>query len=141
MALKIGELARQTHCTVETIRYYEQAGLLPAPLRSSGNYRLYNDNHIERLHFIRHCRTLDISLEEIQTLLAYKDTPEQDCAHVNALLDTHIDRLETQIATLLSLKRRLQDLRGQCSGSHPVENCGIIQGLEHCSCETAVSPA
>ena len=63
-SLKIGELAKQTGCLVETIRYYEREGLLLEPPRSEGNYRLYTDIHSERLQFIRHCRSLDMTLEE-----------------------------------------------------------------------------
>ncbi len=58
MQIKIGELAKRTECQAETIRYYEKEGLLPQPSRSGGNYRLYDEEHIERLRFIRHCRTL-----------------------------------------------------------------------------------
>ena len=67
--LKIGELAKRTGCPVETIRYYEREALLAAPRRSEGNYRLYDDAHAERLQFIRHCRSLDMTLDEIRSLL------------------------------------------------------------------------
>ena len=62
MEIRIGELAQRTGCEVVTVRFYEKEGLLPAPARSSGNYRLYSEAHIERLQFIRHCRSLDMSL-------------------------------------------------------------------------------
>jgi DNA-binding transcriptional MerR regulator len=65
--LKIGELAKQTGCLVETIRYYEGEGLLLEPARSEGNYRLYTDIHIERLQFIRHCRSLDMTWRRFET--------------------------------------------------------------------------
>ncbi|MDX3772996.1 Cd(II)/Pb(II)-responsive transcriptional regulator [Chromatiaceae bacterium AAb-1] len=136
MAIRIGALARQTHCTVETIRYYEQTGLLPEPLRTAGNYRLYHAEHIERLHFIRHCRALDMSLEEIRVLLSYRDTPQQACDEVNGLLDQHISKLDQQIADLLQLKQRLQGLRSHCRGENTAESCGILQELTHCSCTT-----
>ena len=64
--MKIGELATLTGCPVETIRYYEREGLLPAPSRSAGNYRQYDTAHVERLSFIRHCRSLDMTQEEIR---------------------------------------------------------------------------
>src|SRR3546814_7885206 len=86
----IGGLAKRTESTVETIRYYEKEGLLPEPSRSDGNYRLYGEEHIERLRFIRHCRTLDMALDEVRTLLRSRDTPTEDCGDVNALLDEHI---------------------------------------------------
>lgn len=73
--MKIGELAKLTDCQVETIRYYEKEGLLPPPARSDGNYRLYTQAHTERLVFIRNCRSLDMTLEEIRSLLGLRDSP------------------------------------------------------------------
>lgn len=73
MEIKIGELAKRTGCEVVTIRYYEKEGLLPEPARSDGNFRLYGAAHVERLRFIRHCRSLDMSLSEIRTLFVNAD--------------------------------------------------------------------
>ncbi|MFX7140454.1 MerR family transcriptional regulator, partial [Acinetobacter baumannii] len=81
--MKIGKLAQTAGTTVETIRFYEHEGLLPAPARSSGNYRLYASQHLERLAFIRHCRSLDMTLNEIRSLLRLKDAPHEDCGEVN----------------------------------------------------------
>ena len=73
MPMKIGALAKRTGAeTVETIRYYEKEQLLPEPSRSSGNYRLYNEAHMDRLQFILHCRTLDMTLDEVRILLQYR---------------------------------------------------------------------
>jgi Cd(II)/Pb(II)-responsive transcriptional regulator len=98
---KIGQLATQTGSKVETIRYYEQQRLLPQPARSDGNYRLYGAGHVKRLQFIRHCRSLDMTLDEIRTLLDFRDTPDANCAGVNTLLDKHIghvaDRIRVQL--------------------------------------------
>ena len=87
---RIGELAGDLAVPVETIRYYEREGLLPEPARSDGNYRLYSQSHRERLEFILNCRALDMTLQEIRTLLRLRDAPEQGCAEVNATLDEHI---------------------------------------------------
>ena len=67
--MKIGELAKLADCQVETVRYYEREGLLPAPARSEGNYRLYSSEHLERLTFIRNCRTLDMNPGRDQKLV------------------------------------------------------------------------
>ena len=67
--INIGALAKRTQCQAETIRYYEREGLLPPPARSQGNYRQYDTTHVERLSFIRHCRSLDMTLDEIRALL------------------------------------------------------------------------
>lgn len=95
--MKIGDLARVTFCSVETVRYYERAELLPAPARSSGNYRLYGSAHVERLRFIRHCRSLDMTHDEIRTLLAFRDAPDKECNEVNALLDEHIGHVPVEV--------------------------------------------
>lgn len=82
--MKIGELASALDVPIETIRYFEREGLLPAPARSEGNYRLYSETHRERLSFIRHCRTLDMALDEIRQLLRLKDSPDDPRGEVNA---------------------------------------------------------
>ena len=95
--MKIGELAKLTDCAVETIRYYERENLLPEPARSDGNYRVYTQAHAERLTFIRNCRTLDMTLEEIRSLLAFRDSPQDQCESVNALIDEHIHHVKARI--------------------------------------------
>jgi len=144
MTLQIGDLARRTGCQVETIRYYERQGLLPKPARSPGNYRVYGPAHVEQLAFIRHCRSLDLTLEEIGTLLRYRSSPVGDCQRINGLVDAHIAEIETKIAELTELRGQLVALREQCNG--PVEGgqvCGILRGLTSCQChdmepETAI---
>jgi DNA-binding transcriptional MerR regulator len=73
--MKIGELARLVGTNVETIRYYERDGLLPEISRTEGNFRIYGEAHAERLSFIRNCRSLDMTLDEIRVLLRFKDSP------------------------------------------------------------------
>ena len=136
MEIRIGELAQRTGCEVVTIRYYEKEGLLPEPARSSGNYRLYGEEQVKRMQFIRHCRSLDVSLGEIRTLLDLWDRPTQDCGEVNALLDEHIQQVEVRVEALLQLRQHLTALREKCAGARPVEACGILQGLVDCSCHT-----
>jgi len=127
--MTIGELARTTGCGIETIRYYEHEGLLPKPGRTSGNDRLYGQEHAELLSFIRHCRSLDMALNEIRTLLRFRSAPNANCGEVNALLETHIGHVEERIAELRNLKGQLRALRDKCSNGRPAEHCGILQGL------------
>ena len=127
--MKIGELAKQAHCQVETVRYYEREGLLAAPSRSEGNYRLYQAGHLERLLFIRNCRTLDMTLDEVRSLLALIDDPQQSCEQVNRLIDEHIEHVQTRISNLLQLQQQLQTLRQRCSSGQGVQQCGILQHL------------
>jgi Cd(II)/Pb(II)-responsive transcriptional regulator len=127
--LRIGALAKRADCPVETIRYYEQAGLLPKPARSQGNYRLYSNVHVERLTFIRHCRSLDMTLKEIRTLLRFCDAPAKNCGEVNALLDEHIGHVAERIDELKKLEDQLKDLRALCSKTRAAKDCGILNKL------------
>lgn len=127
--MRIGELAQASGTPVETIRFYEREGLLPQAPRDQSNYRVYGPAHLERLGFIRHCRTLDMTLEEIGTLLRFKDAPDADCGDVNALLDEHIGHVATRIRALRQLEKQLRALRAQCVGRHEVADCGILNEL------------
>ena len=127
--MKIGELAKRVDCAVETIRYWEKEGLLPAPHRSEGNYRMYNEFHLERLLFIRNCRTLDMSLEEIRLLLNLRDQPRASCNNVNELIDEHIHHVVKRIEALKALEVQLRALRQRCTAEKQVEQCGILEGL------------
>ena len=136
MSLKIGELAKLSGCQVVTIRYYEKEDLLPPPERTDSNYRLYDENDVERLHFIRRCRLHGMTLAEIRDLLAFKDHPTVSCAWINDLIDKHIADVEKQIASLQHLKTHLEALRRTCAGDH-TQGCGIIDSLDHgspCAC-------
>jgi Cd(II)/Pb(II)-responsive transcriptional regulator len=137
--MKIGDLAQAAQCTVETIRYYEKEGLLAAPARSASNYRQYGPAHADRLRFIRNCRMLDMTHDEIRALLGMMDRPQDDCTAVNHLLDEHIEHVEVRIQELQQLKHRLAELRGSCSTHQEVQECGILQGLA--SMETEVKPS
>lgn len=124
--MKIGELAQAAATQVETIRYYEKQGLLPVPARSQGNYRIYGAQHLERLQFIRHGRSLDLSLDEVRTLLRFKDAPQRDCGEVNTLLDAHIDHVDQRLRELRTLQRQLKALRTQCRAVQDSAHCGIL---------------
>lgn len=124
--MRIGDLARQAGCTVETVRYYEREGLLPRPERSSNNYRLYDRSHLESLCFIRNCRVLEMSLEEIKALLNLKLDSGKDCREVNVLLDEHIAHVTDRISQLESLKNQLKLLRSRCNQIKSMESCAIL---------------
>ena len=128
-SFKIGELAAAAGCQVETIRYYEKEGLLPPPGRSGSNYRLYRAEHLERLSFIRHCRSMDMSLAEVRRLLHFRDAPEENCGEVNQLLDIHIARLGQRLAELKALEGHMIALRADCRQTLAARDCGILKGL------------
>ena len=127
--MKIGELAQATGTPAETIRFYERKQLLPAPGRSEGNYRQYDAWHVERLTLIRHCRSLDMTLDEIRVLLHFKDAPGDDCQGVSTLLDEHIGHVSHRIRELRALEKQLVQLREQCTEASVAADCGILIGL------------
>lgn len=127
--MKIGELAALSSTGVETIRYYEREGLLPAPARSESNYRVYEPEHVERLRFIRHCRGLDMSLDEVRVLLGFRDQPRDACGDVEAVLDAHIGHVTDRIRELRALEDQLRGLRQRCAGPGEDDHCGILAGL------------
>ena len=127
--MKIGELAKATGTQTETIRYYEREQLLPAATRTESNYRVYDDSHVERLAFIRHCRCLDMTLDEIRVLLHFKDAPGENCGAVDALLQAHIGHVVSRIRELQALEVELRSLQEQCSPGHLAGDCGILGGL------------
>lgn len=128
--MKIGALSEATGTPVETIRFYEREGLLPPPARADNNYRVYLPAHVERLAFIRQCRTLDMALDEIRALIAVRDSPAPDCGQVNALLDAHIDHVAQRIRELRGLERDLKALRARCVAPHALAECGILHELD-----------
>ena len=137
--MKISELAQATGTAADTIRYYEREGLLPAPARGDNNYRVYGPEHAERLALIRQARGLDMSLDEIRTLLRWRDQPDADCGAVNALLDEHIGHIATRIRELRALEKQLRALRAQCRDVRDTAHCGILTGLSDAAAQ--VGPA
>ena len=127
--MKVGELALVARCTVETVRYYEREGLLPAPERTAANYRHYAQAHLDRLRFIRNCRALDMTHAEIRALLEMIDHPAGDCRAINELLDQHIEHVEARIGELRQLQQQLVTLRQRCQNERPIDACGILLGL------------
>lgn len=133
--MRIGVLARTAECAVETIRFYEREGLLPAPRRSEGNYRLYRQEHLDRLLFIRRCRSLDMSLDDVRRLVRLLAEPDAECDDADVLLDDHIRQVTERIAALESLKSALVELRASCvcyserNPRHASADCGILRGL------------
>ncbi|HVB78755.1 MAG TPA: Cd(II)/Pb(II)-responsive transcriptional regulator [Candidatus Binataceae bacterium] len=127
--MRIGQLAARAGCGADTVRYYERAGLLAPPQRHANGYRRYAEAHLERLAFIRRCRSLDMSLPEIRMLLAAMERPEADCDPVNALIDAHIVHVAARIEELKRLKAELDAIRAYCCGAKDVKSCGILASL------------
>lgn len=127
--MKIGELSSASGTTIESIRFYEREGLIAEPGRTDGNYRIYGDEHVQRLVFIRRCRSLDMALDEIRVLLRFKDAPDANCRDVNTLLDEHIGHVTTRVQELRVLEHQLLALRSQCQTMDSGADCGILRQL------------
>lgn len=124
----IGDLAKSTETKVETIRYYERIGILPAPKRTAGNYRSYGPGHLGRLSFIRRARDLGFSLEEVRHLLSLSDQKNRSCSSVDAVARKHLSDVERKIADLRALRRELGSIIDRC-GRGTIADCRIIEAL------------
>ena len=130
----IGEAARQSGVKVPTIRYYEQIGLLPAPFRSEGNRRHYNDSDLRRLVFIRHARELGFEIDAIRTLLTLQDNPSQPCASADLIAKARLADVDQRINSLVALKAELELMVEGCSRGRVAE-CRVIEVLaDHGKC-------
>ena len=126
--MSIGTLAKATGTKVETVRWYEQVGLLPAPTRTSGNYRAYDAAHLGRLSFIRRARDLGFSLDQVRALLDIAGQQDQACEAVDVIAREHLEEVDRKIADLQALRRELDALIGQCRRGKVAE-CRIIEAL------------
>ena len=129
MVFSIGKVATKTGCNIETIRYYEREGLLPAPERTAGGHRLYTVQMVNRLHFVRRCRELGFSMSEIRQLLSLVDREQVSCEQVKTIALDHLQDVQSKIADLRKMERTLRDLSNQCSGED-VPECPIIDALQ-----------
>lgn len=126
--LTIGQLANGTNTKVETIRYYERIGLLPAPARTAGNYRSYRGEHLNRLSFIRRARDLGFSLSQIRGLLGLADQRDRSCSSVDVIAREHLAEVDRKVADLIALRRELDSIINQC-GHSTIAECRIIEAL------------
>lgn len=128
--MKIGELSKTSGCSVQTIRYYEKEGLLSDPERSEGNFRLYSNKALKELEFVKHCRSLDIPLNDIKRLIELKNKPEESCSSVNALIDQQLELVNQRMKELNALKKELKLMASSCGSDGTIEACGIIKSLD-----------
>ncbi|MDX8252198.1 MerR family transcriptional regulator [Acinetobacter pittii] len=130
MSLSIGQLSKKAGIPIDTIRYYEKVGVLDRIQRSENNYRVYPEQTLADLLFIKHCRELDISLNDIKTLKEMKAQPKQACTEVDNLVNKYLIEVSEKIERLLLLKESLIDLKQHCSTNRTVDECGILKELQ-----------
>lgn len=129
-SLPIGALSDATGVKVPTIRYYESVGLMPTAPRSDGNRRLYDEDAVRRLRFIRHARELGFEVGDIRQLLDLSDQPDRPCRDVDAIAQRHLIEINSRIKRLKSLKAEVARMIGECSRGR-VSECRIIDVLAH----------
>jgi Cu(I)-responsive transcriptional regulator len=127
-ALTIGKLAAATGVGVETVRYYERAGLIAPPARTQGNYRSYRSEDVSRLRFIRRTRDLGFTLEQVRALLSIAGQRDSSCGTVDAIASEHLHEVDRKIADLTALRRELADAVASCAGG-TVAECRILEAF------------
>jgi DNA-binding transcriptional MerR regulator len=132
---RIGEAARWSGVSAANIRYYEREGLLQPQARGDNQYRLYSESDIHRLRFVRQCRAMDMSLDEVRTLLGLDLNNKADCATASTALDEHLGHVRQRLTELCALEKDLLALRKRCDGSD--DHCHIIEAL-HLRAEAAL---
>lgn len=134
--LTIGTLAKRTGTKVQTIRYYEQIGLLPEPGRTQGGQRRYSNAELDRLAFVRHARQLGFPLEAIRELLNLADTPDQSCHDADTIAKRQLKQVEQRIARLNALRTELRRMIRECGGGKTCD-CRVLEVLrDHSECLT-----
>ncbi len=127
--LTIGQLAKRANVNVQTVRYYERRGLIPDPPRRESGYRLYSQNDIARIQFIKRAQELGFSLKEILELLFLRVDPDTTCGDVKRTAEAKIGEIEEKIRDLQKMKEALTKLAAACKGRGPTSECPILEAL------------
>ena len=128
--LTIGNVARRAEVNIETVRYYERRELVARPPRSLSNYRLYPEDAVRRVRFIKRAQELGFSLKEIKELLLLRAAPKARCAVVRGRALAKIDDIEEKMCVLGAMKKALTKLVAECAGRAPVSECPILESFD-----------
>lgn len=128
--MKISELAQKSETNIQTIRYYEGLGLIKEPKRTSSGYRLYTNDYIEQIRFIKNAKEVDLTLSEIKKLTKLQRSSKAKGKDVKAVLETHIEEIDRKMESLKNLKKHLKNLTDSCSGEMSTEECPILKKLK-----------
>ncbi len=129
----IGKLSKETGLSVQTIRYYEQLGILPEPERTESGYRNYGDDYFEHIYFIKNAREMGFSLEEIKLLVNLRSSKSAIGKDVKEIINLKIQEIDEQIKSLNGTRNYLTSLTQSCHGKMPVNKCPIINKLKNFS--------
>jgi len=128
--MKIGAVATLARVNIQTVRYYERRGLLPKPSRTDSNYRLYSEESVRRVRFIKRAQELGFTLEEIKELLSLRAAPRTRCVDVRNRAAAKLQDIEDKVRTLRAMRKALTKLIGECLGQGPVTECPILEALD-----------
>ena len=128
--LTIGKLAKQVGVGIETVRFYERQGLIDPPPRTDSNYRIYPEDEVGRLKFIKRAKSLGFTLHEIKELLLLRHDPHATKADIKDRTLTKIKDIEEKISDLTRIKTALEHLASSCDGHGPLDECPILNALE-----------
>ena len=128
--LTIGQLAKQAHVNVETVRYYERRGLILTPPRRATGYRQYSPGAVARIRFIKRAQEVGFTLKEIQELLSLRVAPGTTCADIRQRTELKISEVGRKIRDLNTMKNALNILKSACKGRGPSSDCPILEALE-----------
>ncbi|WP_331753210.1 heavy metal-responsive transcriptional regulator (plasmid) [Streptomyces sp. NBC_00637] len=120
--MKIGEVAKLTGTNTKTIRFYEDAGVLPPPARTPSGHREYGPETADRLQFVRRCQAAGLSLREVRQILTVRDGGEAPCGHVRRMLGERLDQVRAQITELVTLEAHLETLINHAEGGGPADS-------------------
>jgi MerR family copper efflux transcriptional regulator len=129
-SMTIGELAKTAGVGVETIRFYERKRLIAQPRRPANGYRIYDNELVRRVRFVRQAQKLGFSLAQIRQLLELKLNPRRACADVKAEAEAKIDEIDQKIASLRKMRYALLGITRSCSGEGPISQCPILDALD-----------
>jgi len=128
--MTIGDVSKQTGIGIETIRFYERKGLIPEPPRTDGGYRIYPEDTVARLRFIRRAKELGFTLSEIADLLFIRGDSGADCGEVREQAIAKITDVARRISDLKRIKKQLETIASECEAGRPLDECPILEALE-----------
>jgi len=127
--LTTGQLAKRAQVNIETIRFYERKGLLPKPRRNSSGYRIYSQDSVNHIKFIKRAKTLGFFLKEISELLSLRVDSKKTCGHVKKQTETKLDEINKKIKSLRRIQKALKNMSKSCQGKGPISKCPILDEL------------
>jgi len=128
--MKIGELAKKTGLSIDTIRFYEKSDLIRSPDRTEGGYREFNKDEVSTIIFISHCRALDIPILEIKKLLQVRSGSAKSCREADEIIETQLKKLRERIKSMKALEKQLAQLQSICHQELDPKDCPILKSLQ-----------